>query len=455
MASIAARIDRLPPTRFLNAIVARIAVGGFFEFYDLFMTGYIGVGFIKSGIFAEATGGPFDVHGFASFVGAGFLGMFVGTLFFSNASDRYGRRSVFVFSIVWYSLATFVMALQSDAVWIVVWRAIAGVGVGVQLVTNDTYVVEIAPKAVRGRYLQFTQFVALCAVPVVALVARVMIPQTPFGIAGWRFVAILGALGAVFALFLRRGLPESPRWLDANGRGDEASAVVDAMEEAARRETGRALVEPDDVASKPTVRARWADIWKPPFGNRTTLMSVFNFFQAIGFYGFASWVPILLVHEGISVTKSLTYVFAIALLAPIGALVGVFVGDRFERKWQIVYVSLAIAACGLLWSQQRGEAGVLFFGGLVTLLINYFSGVYHAYQQELFPTAIRGRAVGFAYSWSRFSNVFVGFAIAAALKAYGPTGVFLIVGLAMLVVAGTIGFFGLKTNDLSLERISE
>src|SRR5690348_16396441 len=87
---VAARLDRLPSSRYLRGLVARISVGGFFELYDLFMTGYIAVGFINAGIFTATTSNPFDVTGFASFVGAGFAGMFLGTLVFSWFSDHYG-----------------------------------------------------------------------------------------------------------------------------------------------------------------------------------------------------------------------------------------------------------------------------------------------------------------------------------------------------------------------------
>ena len=456
MATIAARLDRLPPARHLLALVARISTGGFFEFYDLFMTGYIAVGFIKAGIFLPTTPNFFDLRGFASFVGSGFAGMFLGTLLFSWVSDRFGRRATFTYSLLWYSIATAVMAFMSTPATIDFWRVIAGIGVGVQLITIDSYVTELTPKEVRGRYIAFSQAITFSAVPIVAIASLLLIPHVFFGLAGWRFVVLIGALGAVVIWPLRATLPESPRWLAARGRLDEADAVLSEMERRIEVETGP-LPEPEVVPGEIVTsdgRGDLREIWRAPYAGRTVMLTIFNFFQTIGFYGFASWIPTLLLSEGISVTKSLAFVFVIAIVNPLGPLLAMRFADVFERKWQIVTLAIVIATCGLLWAQQREAAGIIAFGVVITLANTWFSSAFHAYQAELYPTRIRGQAVGFVYSWSRFSSIFVGFLIAASLKAYGPTGVFTIIAIAMGIVAVTIGTLGPKSNRVRLEILS-
>ena len=453
--TIAARLDRLPPARHLLALVARISTGGFFEFYDLFMTGYVAVGFIKAGIFVPTTPNFFDLHGFASFVGSGFAGMFLGTLLFSWVSDRFGRRATFTYSLLWYSIATAVMAFMSTPETIDLWRLIAGIGVGVQLITIDTYVTELTPKEVRGRYIAFSQVVTFSAVPVVAIASLLLIPHTFLGLEGWRYVVLVGALGAIVIWPLRAKLPESPRWLASHGRTDEADVVLSEMERRIAAEKGplpAPEIVPDELVA--VEKGDLREIWRAPYAGRTVMLTVFNFFQTIGFYGFASWIPTLLLSEGIGVTKSLAFVFAIALVNPLGPLVAMRFADVFERKWQIVGLALAIATCGLLWAQQREAAGIIAFGIVITLANTWFSSAFHAYQAELYPTRIRGQAVGFVYSWSRFSSIFVGFLIAASLKAYGPTGVFTIIAIAMIVVALTIGIFGPKSNRVRLANLS-
>ncbi|MGH7757131.1 MAG: MFS transporter, partial [Vulcanimicrobiaceae bacterium] len=152
-------------------MITLISLGGIFEFYDLFFIAYVAVGFFKAGLFTPTTQGFFDLHGFASFVAVTFAGLFVGTILFSWVSDRYGRRSIFAFSLLWYSICTFIMAFQNSAVSIDIWRFIASVGIGVELVNIDTYIAELVPKESRGRAFAFNQFIQFIVVPVVAFIA--------------------------------------------------------------------------------------------------------------------------------------------------------------------------------------------------------------------------------------------------------------------------------------------
>jgi MFS transporter, putative metabolite:H+ symporter len=126
----------------------------------------------------------------------------------------------------------------------------------------------------------------------------------------------------------------------------------------------------------------------------------------------------------------------------------------FERKWHIVVAALGIAVFGLLFSQQRSAAGVIIFGILITFSNNWLSYSFHAYQTELYPTRIRAQAVGFVYSWSRFSAIFSGFMIAFFLGRYGTLGVFSFIAAAMVIVIIVIGVFGPATTRRRLEAIA-
>ena len=183
-------------------------------------------------------------------------------------------------------------------------------------------------------------------------------------------------------------------------------------------------------------------MWSPAYRGRTIMLVIFNLFQTIGYYGFSSWVPALLISQGIEVTKSLAYTFIIAIAAPVGPLIGVYFADRFERKWQLAWAAIGIAAFGLLFAQQTTAVGVIVCGLLITLCANWMSFSFHAYQAELYPTRIRAQAVGFVYSWSRFSAIFSGFIIAFFLGRYGTIGVFGFIAGAMIVVFIVIGGFG-------------
>src|SRR5580698_6175104 len=134
-AAISARLDRLPATRYIWQLVLLLSLGGCFEFYDLFLTAYIGPGLVRSGLFSGASASFFGFSGLASFVAATFAGLLIGTLLFSFTADRSGRRVVFTCSLLWYSAASVVMAFQNTAPHILIWRIIAGIGIGVELVT--------------------------------------------------------------------------------------------------------------------------------------------------------------------------------------------------------------------------------------------------------------------------------------------------------------------------------
>jgi len=247
---IAARLDRLPMSGALWRRVLLLSLGGFFEFYDLLFTGYIAPGLVASGILTPTTPGLFGTTGIAGFVAAFFSGLFIGTMLFSIAADRLGRRTIFTLSLLWYTVASVIMAFQTDAFGLNLWRFISGIGVGVELVTIDTYLAELVPKSHRGRAFAINQTIQFMAVPVVAFLAWQLVPIAPFGLEGWRWVVLIGALGAVVVWWIRLRVPESPRWLATHGRLDEAEHVVADLER--RAEADRREVDPPvqvDMAS--------------------------------------------------------------------------------------------------------------------------------------------------------------------------------------------------------------
>jgi putative MFS transporter len=260
-------------------------------------------------------------------------------------------------------------------------------------------------------------------------------------------------MSAVFVWFIRRGVPESPRWLIAHGHLEEAERATAAMEARVARELGGPLppVNPHPVEE---IHGHFRDIFKPPYLSRTSMLMVFNFFQTVGYYGFASWVPTLLIAAGLTTTSSLQYSFIIAIAAPVGPLLAMTIADKFERKWQIVIASMCIAIFGVLFSRQTNPTFLILFGVLLTCSNNWMSMAYHAYQPELFPTKVRAQAVGFVYSWSRLSAIFTSFLIGFFLKDFGVAGVFTFIAASMLVVMLSIGIFGPRTRGLALEDIS-
>jgi putative MFS transporter len=130
------------------------------------------------------------------------------------------------------------------------------------------------------------------------------------------------------------------------------------------------------------------------------------------------------------------------------------IADRIERKTVIIVMALVSIVCGLVFSQVTDMPMIVLMGVCLTLAGNIISYTYHAYQNELFPTGIRARAVGFVYSWSRFSAIFSAFFIEYVLNHAGVTGVFVFIAGAMAIVASAIALMGPRTNNLALEQIA-
>jgi putative MFS transporter len=453
---LTARLDRLPPSVPIWRLVATLAMGGWFEIYGIFLTGYIGPGLVRAGTFKGSTEALFDLHGLGAFVASLFLGIFIGTSLVASVADTLGRRRVFVGALIGYAVASLAMSLQSAPYAILLCRILAGIGLGAELVTIDAYVAEIVPPRVRGRSFAFVQAMQFTSIPVLALLSWWLVPRAPLGVDGWRWVLWFGCLGAVVVWILRLRLPESPRWLIHKGRVDEAEWIVDSLERRIQASTGRELPPPRPiaaVAANPGVAAG-GELWQPPYRKRTLTLLVFNFFQSIGYYGFANWIPTLLAGQGVGFAKSFLYSSVIALASPLGPLIGLVIADRMERKWLICGAACAVAIVGFLFAQQRAPVMLILFGLLTTLASNVMTFSYRTYQAELFSNRVRARAIGLVYSISRISAMFSGFLIAYVLHRAGTAGVFLVIAGAMGIVTIVISTFGPATRGRPLEELS-
>jgi putative MFS transporter len=453
-ADIVARLERLPPSRAVWTLVVLLSLGGCFEFYDLMMTAYISPALVQAGVFHTGKAGLFGASDQASFVAATFLGLFIGTIGVSRIADHFGRRRIFILSLLWYTAAALVMAFQSTALGIDIWRLISGVGIGVELVTIDTFIAELVPKSIRGRAFAVNQSIQFLAVPIVAFAAWQLSPHMILGLAGWRWVILLGAAAAMGVWFIQSRLPESPRWLADHGRLDAAAAVVSRLEAQVEAQTGRPLPAPEPVDAARAGRGRLAEIFRPPLLGRTIVLVVLNAFQSVGFYGFTNWAPTFLASRGVHFAQSLQYGFIIAVAYPIGPLIWATIAERFERKWLVVAAAAGTGVLGLAFSAMSAPAALILLGVAINFSNNLLSFSYHAYQAELYPTRIRASAVGFVYSWSRLSTVFSSYVIAWLLGVAGAPGAFGFIAAAMLVVVVTVGVFGPPTRGRSLEEIA-
>src|SRR5229473_2694475 len=439
---ISRRLESLPASSYVWRLVILLSLGGWFEIYDLFFTGYIAPGLTRSGLLTTTTQAFFGFSGIGAFVAATFAGLFVGTFFLGFLADRFGRRSIFTWALLAYTAASVAMAYQSTSGGVLLWRFIAGIGIGVEIITIDAYITELVPSWMRGRAFAINQAVMFTAVPVVAALAWWLVPLSPYEIDGWRWVVLTGAAGSMVIWILRLYVPESPLWLARHGRTEEAFEILRKLEASAGSSGARPQNTADAPPSRTVAKIGFAELFKSPYLSLVVLFMVFNFCQAFGFYGFANWVPTLLVEKGITVTKSLQYSFIVAFAYPIAPLLAASFADRLERKWIICGACVAIIGFGIAFSQFTVPALLILSGVMLTAANMTMSYAYHAYQTEVFPTSIRARASGLVYSMSRVSATFSGFIVAYVLREGGVSGVFGLITSAMIVVIVVIAAFG-------------
>jgi len=452
---IGARLDRLASSKVVWKIMVLLALGGLFDAYMISTGGNIAPGLYKSHLLTAASKSFFDPHSYAAFNAATFVGLLVASLGCGFIADRFGRRTIFTIGLLWFSLCALAMAFQNSGLGLIGWRFMLAIGTGLEVITIDAYLSELMPKRTRGRAFAVSNSIHSCGQPLAALAAFSLVPYHLLGVDGWRWVVVLGSVGAVAVWPLRMFIPESPRWLAAHGNLAAADRIVTNLEKKVQREIGHPLAPPEPVTHRePHKIGRYAQIFSPEYLPRTIMLSLFHFLQSFALYGYISWMPTFLVSQGISVTKSLGYTLGMALVAPFGGLLCMSFADKFERKWQIVGASLAIASVGVVFANSRNPWIIVPTGGFELLSAAVLSFNFHAYQAELFPTRIRVLAIGFVYSWSRWSAFFASLVVGWVLGQYGAPVVFVMFTLSMLLVALSIGVLGPKTKQTSLETLS-
>jgi len=392
-----------------------VGLGLFFDFFDVFLAGVIGTVLTQSFHLSQSL--------LSVVLGSSFLGMFVGSTLMGTIADRIGRRPAYFINLAVYAVFTLLGAFSVNTGMLVTTRFLAGLGVGAEVPLSDTYLSELLPPNHRGRFIAWAYTIGFLGVPAVGLLARILVPFSPLGIAGWRWLFVAGSLGGAIVWALRRGLPESPRWIASAGHPQ---------------------------ASRVPLRI----LFRGPYRSRTIMLWVFHIFQTVGYYGFGTLVPIVLAAKGFSVVTSLTYTALAFTGYPAGSLLSLLFVERMERRRLIVCSAALMAVFGLLLGYATVPAAIVTLGLLYTITSNVFSNALHIFQGEIFPTSIRATATGSGYGLSRLSSAVMPFVLLPVLRQFGPTPMFAAIAAAMLIVMADIGLLAPRTTGRTLEEIN-
>lgn len=436
---VGSQLDALPVGRVHRKVVIAIGLGLFFEVYEIFVSSSI----------ATALKTEYHLGGttLSLLMASSFIGMFIGAAAFGRIADRIGRRRAFLLNLVWFSVCSLLAAIAPTPALLVVARFLAGIGIGAEYPVADSYLSDVLPKDHRGRLAAWAYTCSFLAVPALGFLTLGLSGRTVFGMEGWRVLLLIGAVGAVFVMFLRRGLPESPRWLAAQGRTREAQ---DALQELADGSPVAPIsAEPACVTANPVARLR-----QRPYRARVGMLAVFHLFQPFGYYGFGTLAGLVLLARGFDVSASLLFTALSFFGYPLGSLLSIPLLARVERKYLVLASAAAMAGCGIAFATVSDPALIVLFGVLTTTAANVFSNVYHVYQAEIFPSDVRATAVGWTYSLSRLSSAAMPFVLIPVLDHYGATAMFSVVVAALVIAIAVLMPLGPRTTGRSLEEIN-
>ncbi|MFY1634203.1 MFS transporter [Solwaraspora sp. WMMB335] len=436
-----------------------IGIGLFFDYFDSNLSGTVSkVLQVEFGV---------DGNTLKLFLASGFIGQFFGSILLGRLSDITGRRRAFMINLAVYSVFTLLGAFSPNAAWLILTRFIAGVGIGAEQTLADCYLAEVLPARRRGRFIGWAYCIAFCGVPAVGFTALWLAPQTILGLAGWRWVFIIGALGTALIWILRRRLVESPRWLAEQGRTAEAEAIVRGFERqagiqgqpvtaepaspATAEPARQATVEPAQTDPVRLRRPGYRELFGPLYWRRTVMLWTFCLLSVTAYYGFGALAPQVLAVKGFDVVAGLGYTAMSFLGYPIGSLLSVPILDRVERRTLICVSAALMAASGIGFGLAGSTVAVVAFGFCYTLLSNVFSTASHVYLSEQYPTAFRTTAAGAAYSLSRLSAALLPFVLLPILTNAGAGWLFTVIAGCVAIMIATILRLGDRTTGTSVD----
>jgi len=432
------RLDRLPISSFHHRIFWLIGAGMFFDGYDL----YVGTTVLAAVVQSKFS--TLDLN--AWFVSLTFVGMTIGSLVTGFLGDRFGRRFTYQFNLMIFGLASLAAAFAPNMETLNALRFVMGIGLGAEIVVGYGTLTEFVPPRSRGWWLGFMVFLVASGLPATTLLGAVIIPSF-----GWRPMFFIAGVGALVVWYLRKSLPESPRWLEAQGRTQEAEALMQAIEREAA--TAGPLPAPAPAAAAPLFTLK--SLVSPSLLPRMVVGSVVLISINTLIFGFVQWLPTFFVQQGLTITRSFNYTLVLILGAPIGCALGAFGADYWGRKPTIIAASVFTILFGAAYPFASGEPWLMLSVGFLLFVSIYVQValLYGIYTSEIFPTEVRLRASGICGMLGRAATIVSPFFVVALFKNSGVGGVLGLMIALLVIQIFVVAVWGIEPAKRRLEEL--
>lgn len=391
----------------------------------------------------------------ATFTSLTTAGMFLGALLGGIIGDKIGRRKGLITFEVIHIISMILGSLAPNMTFLIICRFVMGIGLGGLLVTLFAGFTEYMPARNRGTWSSRISFVGNWSYPICSLIAMIITPIIATNM-NWRVQFIIPSVLSIIATIIAcKKFPESPRWLEVQGRYEDAEKIMSEIETYIENETGKKLEAITDIPiDEKEVILPYSALFKGALLKRVILGSFVLIAMNVVQYTLINWLPTIFMTQGINLKDSIVLNTMSMFGAPFGIFIAMLIIDKIPRKVMGAGLLLLIAGFGYIYSLQTSMLMISVIGFfLITFVYMYVCYASAVYVPEIWPTEAKLRGSGLANAVGRISGILAPYAVAVLLNNYGVTGVFVLLGLVSVIVASVIAVIGIETRGISVENI--
>ena len=445
--TISARVERLPATSWHRRIMLIVGMAGFFDAFDALTIAFVLPVLIPLW--------HIQTSAIGALISIGYVGQLIGATLLSGMAERNGRLQILRWSIAIYAVSSFACAFSWSYGSLFLFRFIQGIGLGAEVPVAATYMNEFTRAELRGRLVVLFQAIFAFGVMVTAFAAIWVVPHL-----GWQWMFVIGALPAILAVWLRRLVPKSPRWLAAHGKLDEADKALSRIENEVAAQGGTPAPVAANIPKIVKENARWSDLFGRNYLPRTLTAWALAFATSLVGYGLLAWLPtIYRTVYHLPIEQNLQYSFISYFVGLFGSLSGALLIDRFGRRvcFIVSFLGACIPLLTLWWLSRETHVDVITVVELASVALFFISillAAIYVYLPEIYPTRMRALGSGAASAWMRIASIVGPIIVGAILGGAGLSSVFLFFGASAFVGGAIVFLFAVETKQKVLEEIS-